>query len=58
MKDRFLTLAMLFAVVGSSSCSDDDIKKGGPVESGSEIQFGAILEPDTKSRTHYGTEAN
>lgn len=58
MKDRFLILAMLFAVVGSSSCSDDDIKKGGPVESGSEIKFGAILEPDTKSRTHYGTEAN
>jgi len=58
MKDRFLILAMFFAVVGSSSCSDDDIKKGGPVESGSEIKFGAILEPDTKSRTHYGTEAN
>lgn len=54
MKDRLLTIVMLLATVGITSCSDEDLKKGSPVEIGSEIKFGASLDPETRSRTHYG----
>lgn len=53
MKERLLTAVILLATVVMQSCTDDDLKKGGYVEQGSEIRFGASLEADNRSRTHY-----
>lgn len=38
------------------SCSEEELKGGEPVEPGTEIKFGAILDSEIKSRTHYGPE--
>lgn len=58
MKIRLLPSVLLLAAVAVSSCSDDELQKNQPVPTGNEIKFGAVLEQDVMSRTHYGDEAN
>lgn len=56
MKEFLVTSVIVMAAVGMQSCTDDTPKGGTPVETGSEIRFGAILDTEISSRTHYGPE--
>lgn len=58
MKIKLLPSVLLLAAAVVSSCSDDELRKDPPVQAGNEIKFGATLEQDQMSRTHYGDEMN
>lgn len=58
MKKILLLSGAVLSVAAMTGCTEDTPEKIVPIEKGTEIKFGAHLEPEHRSRTYYGDEAN